>query len=61
MIYMDFATSFDTVPHKILIRKISVYEIKGKTLDWKRDFLSIRKQRVVMGESVSTWCEIFSG
>jgi hypothetical protein len=29
-------------------------------LDWIRDFLSNRKQRVVIGESVSTWCEIFS-
>jgi hypothetical protein len=61
IIYMDFAKAFDTVPHKRLIQKISAYGIKGKTLDWIRDFLSNRKQRVVMGESVSTWCEIFSG
>ena len=51
---MNFAKAFDTVPHKILVQKISAYGIKDKTLDRIRDFLSNRKQRV-MDESVSIW------
>ncbi len=61
LIYMDFAKAFDKVPHKRLIHKISSYGINGKILEWIEEFLKNRKQRVILGEEVSEWCEIFSG
>ena len=48
MIYMDFAKAFDTVPHVRLINKIANYERTGRISDWVQNFLSWRKQRVVI-------------
>ncbi len=61
LIYMDFAKAFDKVPHKRLIHKIAPYGINGRILKWIEEFLRNRKQRVILGEEVSDWCEIFSG
>ena len=52
-IYTDFAKAFDTVSHKLLIHKLKAYGIRGATLAWIEEFLRNRKQRVVMGETVS--------
>ena len=51
----------DKVPHKRLILKLEAYGICGNLLEWIRDFLSKRRQRVVLGEHVSEWEEITSG
>ena len=61
IIYIDFQKAFDSVPHKRLLRIIEFYGIRGKTLDWITDFLSGRKQRVIVNESHSQWAEVTSG
>ncbi|XP_065640687.1 probable RNA-directed DNA polymerase from transposon BS [Hydra vulgaris] len=61
ILFLDFAKAFDKVPHYRLIHKISNYGIKGNILNWIDSFLKNRKQRVVMGEVVSDWCEVYSG
>ncbi len=38
VIYFDFSQAFDTVPHQRLIKKLEVYAIQGKMLDWVADF-----------------------
>ena len=58
---MDFAKAFDTVPHKRLLLKLKAYGITGKLLEWIEAFLKGRRQRVIQGEAVSEWREIFSG
>ncbi|XP_065672095.1 uncharacterized protein LOC136089923 [Hydra vulgaris] len=58
---LDFAKAFDTVPHQRLISKLKAYDINGLALNWFQAFLSNRKQRVVMGDYVSTWAEVYSG
>ena len=61
VIYLDFCKAFDKIPHRRLIKKLEKYGIKGKVLNWIRDFLSERQQRVFIKGSSSTWTDIASG
>jgi hypothetical protein len=61
VVLLDFAKAFDTVPHKRLLAKLKAYGIDGLVLKWIEAFLKNRRQRVVQGEIVSSWVEIFSG
>jgi len=60
-ILLDFAKAFDTVPHRRLIAKLKAYGIDGLVLKWIEAFLKDRRQRIIQGEVVSKWVEIFSG
>ena len=59
--YFDYAKAFDKVSHRLLLLKLSRYGIDGKLLAWLRDYLDGRKQRVVVGNSKSSWLEVLSG
>ena len=61
LLLLDFAKAFDKVAHKRLNLKLSGYGICGKLLNWLKAFLTDRKQRVILGESVSKWGEVCSG
>ena len=61
IVYLDFAKAFDKVPHVRLIRKCEGLGIKGKILCWIREWLSGRKQRVVLNGKFSGWKEVVSG
>lgn len=61
IVYLDFAKDFDTVPHQRLIKKLESYGIKGDVLNWIRDFLRGRKQRVNVNRVFSNWKAILSG
>ena len=47
-IYLDFSKAFDSVPHKHLCIKLENYGVKGKALRWVKNFLSDRRQNVVV-------------
>jgi len=61
VIFLDFAKAFDKVSHKKLIAKLNAFNIPDILVRWIKAFLSNRKQRVVLGENVSDWCEVLSG
>ena len=61
IIYLDFQKAFDTVPHKRLISKVKAHGIAGNTLKWLGDWLSDRKQRVVINGKESDWHNVNSG
>ena len=61
IIYLDFCKAFDTVPHVRLLKKLEAYGVAGKLLNWIRDFLSNRKQRVRVGDCMSTEKDVTSG
>ena len=43
---IDLAKAFDTVDHKILLRKMEIYGIGGTTLKWFENYLTNRKQYI---------------
>ena len=48
VIYLNFRKAFDKVPHKRLLVKVKAHGIGGKIWGWIDDWLSGRKQRVIL-------------
>ena len=61
VVYLDFQKAFDKVPHKRLLAKIKAHGIDGKVLSWLENWLSERKQRVVINGKTSEWLNVTSG
>jgi hypothetical protein len=61
VIYLDFAKAFDKVPHKRLIFKLRKMKVDGGVVSWIENWLSGRRQRVVIDGAESGWEEVFSG
>ena len=61
VVFLDFQKAFDKVPHKRLLFKLEDLCINDCLLKWVRDWLGDRKQRVVVGGSVSSWNGVTSG
>ena len=60
-IYLDYAKAFDKVDHKLLIRKLVLYGIHHKVINWIESFLSNWKQAVVVDGHLSLLAAIISG
>ena len=60
-IYLDFRKAFDSVPHQRLLSKLFAYGIRGNLLECIKDFLTNRKQRVMVNGSPSEWETVLSG
>ena len=56
-----FLKAFDKVAHRRLIENLEHYGITGTLLNWIQDFLSNRKQRVVIKGESSDWTDVTSG
>ena len=61
IIYLDFQKAFDKVPHNRLLRKVEALGIGGSIHQWISDWLSDRKQRVVLNGKCSDWQSVSSG
>ena len=61
IIYLDFAKAFDVVCHRRLIVKLKAKGIEGELIEWIKDWLAGRRQRVVVEGEVSDWAEVLSG
>ena len=61
ILYLDFRKAFDKVPHKRLMAKVRSLGVIDKVGDWIEDWLSDRKQRVVINGTSSGWREVTSG
>ena len=60
-IFLDISKAFDKVWHKGLIYKLRQYGFTGNLLTLLTDFLSNRKQRVVLNRQHSSWADIKAG
>ena len=60
-VYLDFAKAFDTVPHARLLTKLKAYGIDGNCLKWITNFLSCRRQCVIVNGVTSDWSNVESG
>ncbi len=61
ILFFDYSKAFDTVPHKKLVTKLKAYGITGNLLSWISDFLTNRRQCVVINGSHSNWVPVKSG
>ena len=52
--FIGLKKAFDTVDHQILIRKLCVYGVAGKELNWFRSYLQNRKQCCKVNGHVSS-------
>jgi hypothetical protein len=61
VVFCDINKVFDRVWHKGLLRKLESIGIRGSLLSWMKNYLSERKQRVVINNSTSSWRDINAG
>lgn len=61
IIFFDISKAFDRVWHKGLLFKLKKMGIVGNLLLWLKDYLSNRKQRVVINGKESSWENINAG
>ena len=61
LFFFDISKAFDRVWHKGLIHKLKHIGIRGRLLKWFIDYLSNRKQRVVLEGQFSEWKNVKAG
>ena len=60
-VFFDISKAFDRVWHKGLLYKLHSVGISGNLLEWFADYLSERKQRVVLPGVSSDWSTLEAG
>ena len=61
VIFLNISKAFDKVWQEGLIYKLSLYGFSGDLLSLLIDFLTNRKQRVVLNGQNSSWADIKAG
>ena len=49
----DFAKAFDKVSHRLLVEKLHSFNISVQIIEWIKNFLSARKQQVILNDATS--------
>ena len=52
-VFLDLKKAFDTVHHKTLLKKLSLFGVTGQELDWFTSYLSGRLQVCKIKDSLS--------
>jgi hypothetical protein len=60
-IFCDLSKAFDVISHKILLRKLEFYGIRGIAKKWLSNYLSDRTQYVEIDNHKSNMCKIECG
>lgn len=60
-LFIDLTKAFDTVNHKILLKKMECAGIRGTPLNWFTSYLDKRKQYVNINNTNSSSCTILHG
>ena len=61
VVFCDISKAFDRVWHPGLLSKLSRIGITGKLLDWFKNYLTDRQQRVVINGQHSNWASVLAG
>ena len=60
-VFLDYRKAFDSVPHAPLMKKLQDIGLHANLLAWLHDYLTQRKQEVVVDGATSTQCMVVSG
>lgn len=60
-LFLDLAKAFDTISHKILLKKLQCVGIQGQLLKWMVSYLENRSQRVNINDTLSDSANIKFG
>ena len=60
-VFIDLKKAFDTIDHKILLKKLSHYGLRGKSNDWIKSYLESRKQYVKLENCESDQMNVVCG
>ena len=60
-LYVDFKKAFDTVNHKLLIKKLENVHIKDKAINWISSYLRGRTQQTQIGDTLSNERDVKTG
>ena len=61
MVVMDFSKAFDVVPHKKLLNKLDLHDIRESTFCWTEAFTTKIMQQVVADGKLSDVVPVTSG
>jgi hypothetical protein len=61
VVFLDISKAFDRVWHKGLLFKLKSCGITGRLLDWLKDYLTERQQRVIINGEHSSWGNLYAG
>ena len=61
VIYLDFHKAFDKVPHQSIILKLKSHGMVNSIINWIEQWLTDRRQMVVVDGEVSSWKSVLSG
>ena len=58
---MDLSKAYDCIPHDLLIAKLHAYGLGIKAIKLLDSYLTNKKQRTKINNSISEWVEIVIG
>ena len=61
VVFCDLSKAFDTLDHTILLKKMKSFGLSDKTIGWFKNYLSNRKQYVVLDNTSSSFMSIKTG
>ena len=61
IMFIDLSKAFDSIDHSLLIAKLFAYGFDGISLRWFTNYLSNRRQRVVLDHVYSDWAAVMRG
>jgi hypothetical protein len=60
-VFFYFSKAFDKVWHRGLLHKMKAYGITENLINWFKSYLEARRQKVVIKNNSSAYCEISAG
>ena len=61
VVYLDFQKAFNEVPHQRLLLKLKAHGIGNDVITWIEEWLTHRRQRVIVDGEISNWKSVLSG